>query len=90
MQYFRPDHNFFLSMRLSQFGEHVPCLVIRQDSCDALVMRLNAILLSPCYPVLLNVDMVIGLKGMNGLVGELNPMGISAIIVDWYKPFGHT
>ncbi len=44
------------------------------------VTLLNAVLLSPCFPILLNVDVVIGLEGMDGLVGELDTMGGSAII----------
>ena len=43
------------------------------------VTPLNAVLLSPCFPILLNVDVVIGLEGMDGLVGEFDTMGSSAI-----------
>ena len=44
------------------------------------VMLPNAVLLSPCLPVLLNVDMVIGLEGVNGLVGEFDATGESALV----------
>lgn len=44
-----------------------------------LVMFLNVLLLRPCFPVLLNVDMVIGLEGMDRLIGELDTMGKLAI-----------
>ena len=43
------------------------------------VTLLNAVLLSPCFSILLDVDMVIGLEGMDGLVWELDTMGGSAI-----------
>lgn len=49
-----------------------------------LVMLLKAVLLSPCFPILLNVDMVIGLEGMDGFVGELNTVDKSAITLIWY------
>ena len=35
-------------------------------------------LLSPHLAVLLNVDMLIGLKGMNGVIGELDAVRMSA------------
>ena len=38
------------------------------------VMLLQTVLLSPCFPILLHVDMVIALEGMDGLVGKLNPV----------------
>ena len=36
------------------------------------LMLLNAPLLSPCFAVLLHVDVIVGLEGMDGLVGKLN------------------
>ena len=39
-------------------------------------MLLKAVLLSPCCPILLNVDVVIGLEGMDGLIGELNAVDL--------------
>lgn len=42
-------------------------------------MFLTVLLLRPCFPVLLHVDMVIGLEGMDRLIGELDTMGKLAI-----------
>lgn len=50
--------------------DHVSRLEIYLAACDA--MRLNAALLSPCFAILLHVDVVVGLEGMDGLVGKLN------------------
>ena len=43
-----------------------------------LVMLLNAVLLSPCFPILLNVDVIIGLEVVDGLIGKFDTMGSSA------------
>ena len=43
-------------------------------------MLLNAVLASPCFSILLHVDMVIGLEGMDGLVGKLNPVNTLAVM----------
>lgn len=49
------------------------------------VMPLNAILLLPCFAVLLNVDMVISLEGMDGLIGKLDTIGVLATITKRYN-----
>ena len=43
-----------------------------------LVMLLNTVLLSPCFPILLNVDVIIGLEVVDGLIREFDTMGNSA------------
>ena len=45
------------------------------------VMLLNAVLLGPCLPILLDVDMVIGLEGVDGLVGEFDATDQSALML---------
>ena len=43
------------------------------------VMLLSAALLSPCFAILLHVDVIVGLEGMDGLVGKLNSVKQSVI-----------
>ena len=43
-------------------------------------MLLDDILLSSCFPVLLHMDMVIGLEGMDGLIGEFDPLDSLAVM----------
>ena len=60
-------------------GVHYSCPIIL---ILALEMLLDAPLLSSCFPILLDVDMVIRLQGMDGIIGELHPVNGSAIILE--------
>ena len=44
-------------------------------------MLLDALLLSSCFPILLHMDVVIGLEGMDGLIGEFHAMNGLAVIM---------
>ncbi len=55
-----------------------------------LVMLLDEILLSSCFPVLLHMDMVVGLEGMDGLIGEFDPLDRLAATFKRYAYFRRT
>ena len=44
-------------------------------------MLLDALLLSSCFPILLHMDMVIGLEGMDGIIREFHTMNGLAVVI---------